>query len=522
MTEPDAFQPSPPPESVFAPAKPAAPPPPRDAVPLLVTGALALLALALTRSAGAAPGLNFLLLGVALVASLLGVLRVRHSRAHPAALAVLGLGLACALGLAVRGGDLMNGLNVLGALTAFGLGTAFLRFPGLARLSVGGVLLAGFFSAGRGVSGFPTSLGRFPWHLLRGGAAQRQHGGRVLVGVLFTVPVLLIFGTLLGSADARFGKLLSSLLTWNLGELPLTLLQLLGWLFLLGGPVYAALLARRPMPEVTFSGGPQLGLIELGMPLLSLSVLFCAYLGLQASTFFGSGLNAGLTYAESVRRGFGELSAVAALTLVLLLLAHALLRRELRLGLPYRAISAAVLLPLSLLIVSAYVKLSAYVQAYGLSEIRVLGAVFLGWVTLSLLAFAVLGWQGKLERFAYFSLITGLTLIAGLNVVNPGRLIASVNVNRSLQDDTDGRGQQASFYHLLSLGADAAPVIVANLAHLTAPTATANASMPQASAPTLGQARQALREQFGVAAPDWRSWNLARARARSVVQALGN
>ena len=64
-----------------------------------------------------------------------------------------------------------------------------------------------------------------------------------------------------------------------------------------------------------------------------------------------------------------------------------------------RAISAAVLLPLSLLIVSAYVKLSAYVQAYGLSEIRVLGAVFLGWVTLSLLAFAAM--RRGTERFMH-------------------------------------------------------------------------------------------------------------------------
>ena len=261
------------------------------------------------------------------------------------------------------------------------------------------------------------------------------------------------------------------------------------------------------------------------MPLLSLSVLFCAYLGLQASYFFGSGLHAGLTYAESVRRGFGELSAVAALTLVLLLLAHTLLRRDLRLGLAYRAISAAVLLPLALLIVSAYQKLSAYVQAYGLSEIRVLGAVFLGWVTLSLLAFAVLGWQGKLERFAYFSLITGLSVIAGLNIANPGRLIAGVNVNRAVIDTRTGQRsdrQQANFYHLLSLGADAVPIIAANLERLTRPGAPANTSTSETVAPTLAQARQILRERFIGAAPDWRSWNLARARARRAVLEMGN
>ena len=253
MTEPDAPVPSLPPAAPEAVQPEAAQPPPRDAAPLLVTAGLALLALALTRGSGAEAGLNFLLLSVALVASLLGALRLRRIEAKPAALALLGLGLACALGLSVRDGALMTGLNGLGLLTAFGFGAAFLRFPGLTRLSVGNVLLAGFFSAGRGVYGFPTSAGRFPWQHFRGGAAQRQHGGRVLVGLLFTIPVLLVFGTLLGSADARFGKLLSSLFEWKLGELPLTLLQLLGWLFVLGGPVYAALLARRALPDVTFS-----------------------------------------------------------------------------------------------------------------------------------------------------------------------------------------------------------------------------------------------------------------------------
>ncbi|WP_293914066.1 DUF4153 domain-containing protein [Deinococcus sp.] len=253
----------------------------------------------------------------------------------------------------------MTNLNVLGA--------AFLRLPGLEQQSVGGVLLAALTGIGRGVYGFPASLGRFPWSRFRGGGAQRQHGTRVLIGLMLTVPVLLVFGALLGSADAGFGKLLSRLFQWNLGDLPATLLQLLGWAFFIGEPVYAALLARRALPVTPSleTLGLRLGLTELGIPLLSLSLLFCAYLGVRASYFFGDGPATGLTYAESVRRGFGELSSVATLTL-LLLLSHALLRRDLRLGLPYRLMGAAVLLPLSLLIVSAYVRLSLYVSAYGL------------------------------------------------------------------------------------------------------------------------------------------------------------
>jgi Domain of unknown function (DUF4173) len=472
------------------------------------------------------------------VGAVVGAARLRAGPARPAALAVLGLGLACALGFAVRDGALMNNLNALGVLSALALGAAFLRLPGFSHLSVGGVVLAILTAIGRGFYGFPTSLGRFPWQRLRGGPAARRGGSRVLIGVLLTVPVLLIFGALLGSADAGFGKLLARLFQWDLGDLPATLLQLVGWAFFIGAPVYAALLARRALPPVRSleASGLSLGLVELGIPLLSLSLLFCAYLGVQASYFFGDGPASGLTYAEAVRRGFGELSTVATLTLVLLLLAHALLRRELRAGLPYRAISAAVLLPLALLIVSAYVRLSLYVSAYGLSEIRVLGAVFLAWVSVSLLAFAVLGARGRLERFAYFSLISGLSLIATLNVVNPGRLIASVNIQRDVQDvrsEVRSSRQRASFSQLVGLGADAAPVIQANLTRLTRPAGAARIDptatidpetqrlMDQGKLegrPSLSEARLQLIQTFGDQ-PDWRTWNWARSRARALVLA---
>ena len=525
MTESDAQPASPPPAPIPSTTSPA----PRDAVPLALTAILSLTAFALTYRADGA-GLNMLLIAAAVVGGLLWALRRRQITAQPAAVLVLGFGLICALGLTLRGGSLMSGLNTLGLLTAFSLGAAFLRLPGLTRLGTGGLLLSLILGFGRAFYGFPAALGRFPWARLRGGAWQRhgitrQGGGRVLIGVLLTVPVLVVFGGLLSSADERFGQLLSRLLTWNVGDLPTALLQLGLWAFFLGSPIYAALLARRATPDLADLErfAPRLGLIELGLPLLSLSLLFCAYLGLQASTFFGNGLNAGLTYSEAARQGFGQLTTVAALTLALLLLSHTLLRRELRLTLAYRFISAAVLLPLALLIASAYIKLNLYISAYGLSEIRVLGAVFLGWVSVSLLAFAVLGWQGKLERFAYFSLISGLSIIAGLNVVSPGRLIATLNISRDLQDVRTGEReshQEANFYELLNLGADAVPLIVAHLDRLTYPGNEVSTASEQRPKPSRGQAEQTLHERYP-SPTDWRSWNWARSRAQGLVVGLG-
>lgn len=497
--------------------------PPADALPLLLTLGLALLAYLLVREAGTL-GLNVLLLTLALTGTILLTLKFRRTALQPEALALLGFGVLCAVGVAVRDGTLMTGLNLLGLFTALSLGAAYLRFPGLTRLSVGGVLLTAIWAWAHGFYGLPASALRFPWARLKrfqstGRRLHTAQSHRILVGLLLTCPLLLVFGWLLGGADARFGELLARLFQWKLPEwdqnsLGFALFQLGFWAFLLGGPVYAALLAGQATPPMQ-TGDRQrpessgLGLTELGLPLLSTSLLFCVYLGVQAERLFGKGLLGGLTYSEYVRRGFGELTAVAALTLAVLLIAHTLLRRDLRQALAYRLMSAAVLLPLSLLIVSAYNRLALYVGAYGLSEIRVLGGVFLAWVALSLLAYTVLLWRNGLERFAYFSLISGLSLIVGLDGVNSGRLIANVNVSRLASAGQNSNAVNTSVSEIADLGADAVHVLVGHLSSQQPAAGTQDAD-------TLCTLARFLPEDQ----PDWRVWNLARSRAAALVERM--
>jgi len=160
------------------------------------------------------------------------------------------------------------------------------------------------------VYSFPTLTGRFPWERIqtRGltGRFQTSQARRVLTGLLFTVPLPLVFGALLGQSDARFGDLISGLFrwhppAWNSGELAFAVIQLVFWAFLLGAPVYVALLATRPAPQVKTAHEPRLTLTELGIPPLSVSALFWAYLLVQLNTLFHPGLSAGLTYSESAR-----------------------------------------------------------------------------------------------------------------------------------------------------------------------------------------------------------------------------
>ncbi|WP_424951180.1 DUF4153 domain-containing protein [Deinococcus sp.] len=519
---------------------------PADGLPLLLTLGLALLAYLLTRGTlltrnTGSLGLNMPLLTGTLACSVLLALRLRQVPVQPAALALLALGLACAVGLALRDGALMSGLNLLGLFAAVGIGAGYLRFPGLTRLSVGGVLLAALWAWIRGVYGMLASALRFPWARLNalrrsGRRFQTAQTRRVLTGLLLTLPPLLVFGWLLSGADPHFGALISRLFDWklpdwNLHDLTFALVQLTLWALLLGGPVYAALLAGRAAPQLQAEYAPTLGLTELGIPLISVSALFCAYLLVQAEPLFRHTLAAGILYSDYVRRGFGELTAVAALTLVVLLLAHTLLRRDLRTTLAYRLISAAVLLPLALLIASAYHRLELYVSAYGLSEVRVLGGVFLAWVVLSLLAYTVLLWRNGLERFAYFSLVSGLALIVGLNGLNPGRLIANVNLSRTLDTQTETGGWLAggvgrtgirsvrppiqTLLEIARLGPDALPTLLDWINR------NGETDLLREQKPTHDSLACVLdRRNWSDIHADWRVWNLARSRARQLTGQL--
>ncbi|MFC6661498.1 DUF4153 domain-containing protein [Deinococcus multiflagellatus] len=361
-------------------------------------------------------------------------------------------------------------------------------------------------------------LERFPWARVRPAAEQGRQAGRLGVGVALALPLLLIFGALLSSADAGFAHALGHL--WlpsqQLDEVFTSGLTLALWCGFAGALTYPALMALRPSLFPRAGDPGRLGLIEVGVPLGTLALLFVTFAALQLPTLLVGALPSGQTYASYIRRGYGELMTVAFLTLSVLLAAHSLLAPGLRRSLPYRALNAAVLLPLLVILAGAAQRWGLYTQAYGLSTIRVLGAAFLVWVTLTLGWLALCLWQGRAGRFAFPALLLGFGLLLGTTALNPGALIATHNLHRqtaAVTNDLRRTPQQANAWDLLNLGAGAVPAIVANL-DVLAPGCgpAANCVTPQTIIDDLHDRYDAPR--------DPRAWNLAYARAHALVQGL--
>lgn len=327
----------------------------------------------------------------------------------------------------------------------------------------------------------------------------------VAVGVALAVPISAVFGILLASADPLFERALRMAVLWDAQTVASHTIAtgVLAWLalgFLVG-------LVPRPALPVSPRLGPGLGLVELGIPLGALAALFALFVVFQVPYFFGGAATvqtiAGLSYADYARRGFFELVTVTALVVPVLVSANGVLDpRDRRAVRGFRVLAATLLGLVTLIAGSALYRLWLYYGAYGLTAERLYAAAVMGWVGLVLGWFALTVLRGRPGPFALGAVVSGLGVLACLNVLNPDAFVARVNLAR-------GRaGAELDVAYLSRLSADAVPTLAAGLLDL-----------PAAARCDLTRRLEARWPADGPG--DWRTWNVSRARAGRAVGRAG-
>jgi hypothetical protein len=316
--------------------------------------------------------------------------------------------------------------------------------------------------------------------------------------------LLLVFGGLFAAADAVFETLVVELFGFDVVELFGHVFLTLFFAWVVAGLLWVALLARNP-ESLAFPrpAALSLGIVEVGVVVGLLDALFLAFVAVQVRYLFGGTdtvvETAGLTYAEYARRGFFELVTVTALVVPVLLLAHWFLRTENRAheGV-FRVLAGAMVVLLFVIVASAVQRMYLYTQEFGLTELRLYTTIFMLWISVILVWFVVTVLRGSRERFAFGVLTTGFAAIVLINALNPDALIARINVDRM------EAGKKFDAYYLTHLSADAAPVLVESLPHMSE------------------LDRQMIKEDLRarwVSERDWRTWNFSRSRARHLVEA---
>lgn len=327
---------------------------------------------------------------------------------------------------------------------------------------------------------------------------------RAAVGALLAVPILGLFGALFASADPVFGKALHRWMDFDVATVLQHALLVVFWT-----GISAGYLRRLHVPFPLLDGrsfalpSPRRSpAVEVATVLTSLTLLFAAFVAVQIRYLFGDDAliqaTVGMTYAEYARKGFFELVAVAGLLLPLLLLCDWLLGDAAR-GRTFRGLAGALILLLAIIMASAMKRLSLYTQAYGLTELRVYAAAILFWLALVAVCFAATVLRHHRERFAGTAILSGFSILLALHVLDPDALVARHNLARAV------RGQEFDVDHALHLGPGAVPILWQGASSLAAEAGS--------------KLREGLKNRHGSPTSDWRSWNLARARAKAAVNA---
>ncbi|MFB6815098.1 DUF4153 domain-containing protein [Streptomyces sp. NPDC056347] len=286
--------------------------------------------------------------------------------------------------------------------------------------------------------------------------SQKRLGG-VIRSLGVAVVLLVVFGALFASADAAFADVLGSLMPdVSVSDSPWRLL-----LFVTGlaGALAAGYAAAAPVrwDGITVRPGKARGRLEWALPLIVLDLLFAVFVTVQLTVLLGGYdkvmAATDLSYSAYARQGFWQLLWATVLTLLVIALA---LRWAPRGRDGDRTLVRAVLGTLCLLtltvVASALRRMDLYVDAYGLTRLRISVAAVELWLGVVIALIMAAGFFGArlLPRAVAASAAVG---VLAFGLISPDGLIAEQNVHRYRAD------RSIDVDYLGGLSADAVPAL---------------------------------------------------------------
>ncbi|MFE5323577.1 DUF4173 domain-containing protein [Paenibacillus sp. NPDC056579] len=365
---------------------------------------------------------------------------------------------------------------------------------------------------------------------------------KVLAGVLLSLPLLLLVGALLASADAMFDRTMSRL-PQLLGELELgTLLFRALWIAAVGTALFVYLwgllypkppyvpaspagatmpgagsTAERaeagwepgsPVPAVSTAVKPvrplRIDATIAATLLFMLNAVYALFAVVQFSYFFAGGsalLPDGVTYAEYARRGFAELVTVTVINFSLLMITlYGADRTNRFMDRLLRGLLALLVVFTGVMLCSAFMRLSLYELAYGYTITRVLVRAFMIFLAV-LFAIALYKlWNDRLQLLQPYAVVA-IGAYVLINYIQVDAVVASGNLKRY---EATGRIDAA---YLGELSYEAAPYLI-----------ELHTKYPQAEGAKEALLRMKERADE-VRELSWTEFNVSKKKAASLLQA---
>lgn len=218
----------------------------------------------------------------------------------------------------------------------------------------------------------------------------------VLFGLIVSIPLVIAVIYLLTTADARFGLVMFhifNIFNWNWTSYLISFLLGLPVAFYLFGLIYGDVkgkgrdvLTKASLDEKSAKMKAMPAAMMLTVMTI-LNLIYTVFLVLQTSYLFSAFSNVlpdGMTYAEYARSGFFQLCLVAVLNFAIVAVAASFSRTESdRSALIIRIETAVMALFTIGLAATAFRKMYMYIDAYGLTRLRVYTSLFLLFLALT-------------------------------------------------------------------------------------------------------------------------------------------
>ena len=263
-----------------------------------------------------------------------------------------------------------------------------------------------------------------------------------IIGIVLFLPLLLWVLYLLWSADLAFEKFINSAVeVISVERIIMYAVQFVFGIpvaFYLYGSVYGNVKGRYA-ERITAESVDNAAKVARFAPkaaiysvLTAFNTIYLLFFGVQAAylfSAFGGDLPEVFTYAEYARRGFFELCAVAGINLGILLVSHLTVKRsEDENPRTLRIETLLISLFTILLIATALSKMVMYIDAYGLTQLR----VFTSWFMILLLFVFVVICIRQFKKFnsARLIILGFVLMFMALSYGNVDGVIAKYNIER--------------------------------------------------------------------------------------------
>lgn len=339
----------------------------------------------------------------------------------------------------------------------------------------------------------------------------KKYMGKILAGLVISLPLLLIIIGLLVSSDMvfdyHFRQLQHILRDFNIGEFIIRFILVAAISIL----TYSYIYSIGIKPKYNYANirdGFNTKILDpvTAITLLTIvNIIYFLFTIVQFSYLFGGSANslpAGLNYSEYARRGFFELVAVTFINLGILLSVVNILKPSGKgMVVAVKVLNTLLIFFTAVILASAHVRMSLYEDAYGYTYLRVLTHLFMGFLMLLIIATLIKVWYTKIRLLGYFIAISVICYTA-INYLNIDAFIAAKNIERY------HRKEEFDAHYLTTLSYEAIPQVIDVLDDL-----------PAGDADIL---TQWLKNRLSSleSMDDWQSFNLSRNRAERMLKNL--